>query len=605
MKTKASQRGALIFATPLLLALVFIFGTLMIDGARLLLLQSEMQSIVNSASTAAADEAQACGGIDPGWNKMLQRTLLAAEAAGFDGDPEALDIVPGVLRPGAAANTPMRFSSRDATTQMAQTNAVMVRYTREEPVSFLLPTSVFPPITISADAVARKEVYATLSAAGSTANVEGGLLGSLVGELIGVPGYSLNATDLQSLENTLVSLGDLLAGLGVDRLTDLVDEPLLDVLSSVAILAGGTASPAGRLVDDLSSAVGLSGLNASAVFDVLGEPPGSTDANIPVYDFAVSVILNSVRALNQSGAGLLSLTLDTSQSTVLSDLVGSNDLLGDIDLTLKLLVDEPPKIVIGPARKDSNDQWLTTLRAADVSVDASADLQLATGVIGDLVSTLSLGLVKVDVLDSIRIPLGVQVGGGRAGLVGANCAAGSDNRTQFDLLLQTNVSNIETGSIDGATGQIVPDSIHASILRLRDLLNIVNVDVCVAADLDVEVSSAPTVEQLQSYNLYCPGGQCEIQEMVAGSGVDNADINLHNLSLLNCNSGGSTSDIDAVLAGLVSPLTALLELVAEQTLGNVLAPLLSALGADLGGMHVRVLGAEQTGSQLVENVVFE
>src|SRR5690554_6793874 len=110
--TRNRQQGVLIFATPLLLALVFIFVTLLIDGSRLLLLQSEMQSIVNSAATAAADEAQACGGTDATWASMQQRALLAAEAAGFDGEAGALEVTPGVLRPGETATSPMRFASR-------------------------------------------------------------------------------------------------------------------------------------------------------------------------------------------------------------------------------------------------------------------------------------------------------------------------------------------------------------------------------------------------------------------------------------------------------------------------------------------------------------
>lgn len=246
------QQGALIFATPLLLVLMVAFTTLLIDGSRLLLVQSKMESVVKSTATAAADEAQTCSGEPASFGTMQSRGFVAARAAGFDGEDSDIDIIPGVMLQGASTSEPMTFTPRDPDTEMAQTNSAWVRYTRTEPMSALFPDSVFPQITLTAEAAARKEVYAVLSATGETATVEDGLLGSLLGQLIGVPGYSLDVTSLQSLESTLIGVGDLLSTLGIDTVTDLVDQPLLDVLDAVVVLAGGAASPVGGIVDDLT-----------------------------------------------------------------------------------------------------------------------------------------------------------------------------------------------------------------------------------------------------------------------------------------------------------------------------------------------------------------
>jgi len=599
------QRGALIFATPLLLVLIVTFTTLLIDGSRLLLVRSEMQSIVNSTATAAADEAQTCSGVPATFNAMQTRGLLAAKAAGFDGDEAAIEIVPGVLLQGQSTASPMVFTSRNPNTQMAQTNAAWVKYTRTEPLSALFPESVFPPITLTAEAAARKEVYAILSATGATATVQGGLLGPLVGQLIGAPGYSLDATNLQSLESTLIGVGDLLSALGVADLTSLVDEPLIDVLNAVVGLTGGVTSPVGSIVDDLTNAVGLSGLNASAVFEVIGQPPGNIQASFPVYDFVISVVLNSAKALNQSTSSLLSLGLDTAQSPLLSGLVQSINLLGDVDVTLNLVVDEPPRIVIGPARQNEQGEWLTTVRASDIALETALDIQLATGILGDLISTLSLGLIQISILDNISIPLAVQVGGGEATLVNAKCARGGLNEAEFDFLMQDSVASVKSGRVDAGTGQVTPEPIGVKPLLGLELLGVSVANVCVEADLDINLASTSANQVLESYNLYCPAGECDIEPVDSGNNaLQGLDIQVRNLDL-SCGQGGLTGVVSTVLSGLVTPLTGLLKGVTEPVLGQLVAPLLSALGADLGGMQLRVLGAEQTGSQLVERAVFE
>lgn len=598
MINRRSQRGVFIALTPALLTLIVILLTLVLDGARLMSIRSDMDSQVNAAATAAADAAQSCGGANGDIAEMQARGLSAARAVGFDGDESDLDVAAGLLAPDPQNTGLLRFSQKDPVDEIGQTNAALVTYTRTEPLSRLLPERLFSPVELSAEAAARKEVVAILSATGSTASIEDGILGQLIEELTGVS--EVDATNLESLESTVVSVGDLLDELGVSDLTALADEPLLDVLEAVTTVVGEAGSPAGSVIDDLTSATGLNGLDAGAVFDVVSGISVSEDSSFPLYDFVNSVVLNSVRAANQSGAGLLQLELEDTED--LFDASGL-DLLGDVEITLDLMVDEPPRIVFGPARQDEAGDWLTNVRAADISLQANIDVGLATGELTSLVDTLSAGLVGVSVLDDIRIPLAVQAGGGEADLIAADCARGDNNTVNLDFDTQGSVVAIETGTIDTSTGTVVPDSLNATILRL-DAPLLPAVETCVRGDLDVSLPHQSGVQALQYYSLYCPDGDCDEEILTDSStgSLGGLSVNLSNLSL-QCESGGAISGVlNTVLTGLSAPVNDLVEGVTGVVLDSAVSPLLTSLGADLGGASVKVIGASQQRTQLIENV---
>ena len=122
----------------------------------------------------------------------------------------------------------------------------------------LLPQSVFGGIDISVNAAVRKAVVATVSAAGSTAGVGGDatLLGSLLGVVLNQPGFSLDPTDLNSLENTTVQLGDLLTAVGVDDLVDLLALDASELAAAIGDV-GDVTAPVADLLDDIVTAQGI------------------------------------------------------------------------------------------------------------------------------------------------------------------------------------------------------------------------------------------------------------------------------------------------------------------------------------------------------------
>jgi uncharacterized membrane protein len=143
-----------------------------------------------------------------------------------------------------------------------ESNAVLVTYTRSEPISLLLPESTFGTLDMSVNAAARKQVVATMSAAGSTATVDSGIVGSLLAAVLRDDTYTLDPTSVDSLRNTTIKLGDLLAKVGVADVAELLS---LDgvVLASALRDVAGAASPAGKALDDLLGAAGLGTVQVS------------------------------------------------------------------------------------------------------------------------------------------------------------------------------------------------------------------------------------------------------------------------------------------------------------------------------------------------------
>ncbi|MDX1598770.1 MAG: hypothetical protein R3295_08925, partial [Marinobacter sp.] len=521
--------------------------------------------------------------------------------AGYDGEG-TLEVLPGVLE-STEENTDLVFRSVPETA-LVRSNGVRVSMTREEPISRLIPIG---SITLETSAAVRKEVNATISAAGSAADVEGGLLGELVGAVIGDPSYSLSPTQLDSLENTLVNVGDLLSQMGVASVADLVDEPLVELLTGVTSLVGGAALPVGGLVDDLTNAAGIGGLYVSDVLTVVEGADVPANASFPVYDLVISTVMNSARVLSDPGS-LLVLNLQTSESALLQGLTSSIDELADLDVALGLHVAEPPKLVYGPARQNSEGEWVTQFQSADIGLEVLISAGLSESTINSLISTLSLGLIDLNLLDDIEIPLVVQAGGGRGSFVSADCArGGNDNDVSLGFDLVDTAVDVETGTIDPVSGTVIPEDVHAEILELTIntlLLGTYTEQLCVDAGLAVDLygeSALPSV--IDNYPLECVDGDCARKSLASGNSADNfnADVDITSLDLT-CGQSGLSAGVLSIASALVSPITILLEDVANDVVEGVVAPLLSALGVNPGNMSVTVVNANQNAAQLIENV---
>ena len=585
------QRGALSVITPLLLLIVITLTVMALDGARLYSLRSDMQAQVNVAAQAAAGAAQACGGQAPSTALVQQRALAAAVAQGFEGSDQDLNVQLGVIADADSSGV-VAFESVD---QIARSNAVLVSYTRNEPISMLLPQSVFGGISLSVNAAVRKEVVATVSAAGGTVGVGGDatLLGSLLGVVLNQPGFSLDPTDLNSLENATVQLGDLLTATGVNDLVDLLD---LDASELAAVIrdVGTATAPVADLLDGIVTAQGIDTIKVGDIISVVENASVPASSEFPVYDLVISLVLNLAEQQQAGAGGLLSLPLNINNLSV--PLIAN---INTVDLGLN--VGEPPTVAVGPARQDEDGEWVTRFYAPDVTLQLSAQVELLPINLGPL---LSLSLAD------LTVPLAVNAGGGEGQLISADCARGTSNSVEFGVNLEREVARIVTGRLTAA-GELQPERLEANVGRLSllsGLLPPIEGILYLNAEVDGEV---PGIEETvfldPRYDLYCdPIEGCDqSQYNDLGDGLSGLDleITVHEASLLRSSFG--LINLTPLLDPILDPVLELLSDVISSLAEGLINPLLRTLGVGLGGISVNVSAANQDGIQLIENIAVE
>ena len=585
------QRGALSVITPLLLLIVITLTVMALDGARLYSLRSDMQAQVNVAAQAAAGAAQACGGQAPSTALVQQRALAAAVAQGFEGSDQDLNVQLGVIADADSSGV-VAFESVD---HIARSNAVLVSYTRTEPISMLLPQSVFGGISLSVNAAVRKEVVATVSAAGGTVGVGGDatLLGSLLGVVLNQPGFSLDPTDLSSLENATVQLGDLLTATGVNDLVDLLDLDASELAAAIRDVGTATA-PVADLLDDIVTAQGIDTIKVGDIISVVENASVPASSEFPVYDLVISLVLNLAEQQQAGAGGLLSLPLNINNLSV--PLIAN---INTVDLGLN--VGEPPTVAVGPARQDEDGEWVTRFYAPDVTLQLSAQVELLPINLGPL---LSLSLAD------LTVPLAVNAGGGEGQLISADCARGTSNSVEFGVNLEREVARIVTGRLTAA-GELQPERLEANVGRLSllsGLLPPIEGILYLNAEVDGEV---PGIEETvfldPRYDLYCdPIEGCDqSQYNDLGDGLSGLDleITVHEASLLRSSFG--LINLTPLLKPILDPVLELLSNVISSLAEGLINPLLRTLGVGLGGISVNVSAANQDGIQLIENIAVE
>jgi uncharacterized membrane protein len=571
------QRGALTVITPLLMLLVILLGVMALDGARLFSLRKEMQSQVNAAATAAADAAQACGGEFVALQDINNRALIAAQQQGFSGDASALAVQPGVIE-----SDDEKVLSFEPVTDLRRSNGVAVTYEREEPISLLLPESTFGTVTMSVGAAARKELIGTLSAAGSTAVVGGtqqtaNLLNVLLGAILngGTP-FNIDPTQFSSLAETTVKLGDVLDGVGVDTVeellsTDVLVGSLLGALDSAADPLAGV----GGAMDQLIAGAGVETVKLADVIDIVGSGEIPENSRLPLYDTVMALALNLVEGTLIEGA------LPDTQINI----------PGVTETKIELFVGKAPSVVVGPARIGEDGEWETRFHAPDVGLTISSDLNILN-------------------LLTVRLPLAVQAGGGTGELVWARCARGTgSNLVTVGIDVENQAARIATGQIDGS-GFLQQEPVELTVLG--DLPGGLTV-ASITADLDLAVGGGQERVEL-SYTL----DEENPSSVFTEGGLSDADFSSLNIDVelleeedecswfLDCLLDG----VGDVLSGIIEGITTLLGL--EQliqttieglveALGTTLIdPLLNAIGISLGTTKVEITGADQNNVQLLE-----
>lgn len=585
------QRGAMIFLTPLVITTIVLMAVMAIDGARLFALRAEMQSQVNAAASAAADASQACGGVDISLQTMADRALAAAQAQGFDDADDSLTVRSGIMETTPDGDGMLNFV---VDSDLSRGNAALVSYSRNEPISRLLPEAILGSVTLETNAAVRKEVIANLSSAGSTLNIDGGLLGYVFGAILDQPGYTFDPTDLESLENSLLRVGDLLDELGVDSVEDMLPLGANELASAIRDVAGAS-SPVGALAEDL---LGANGIETVAISDLLSTAentrvPGNTQ--VRTYDLLVSLALNIAR--EQQHASGEPLTVGEFQLLDLPFI----DEIKEETVELRMIVNRPPSVAIGPARKGADGEWSTRFFAPDIGLEMSAEAEMMAAF--SIPPFLHFSAIFVE------IPLAIDLGGGNGELVSARCARGTQNNVVFGLDLVREPADLGTGSIDMTTGDFLPETITKDFGRLEILGEgildpVMRMIYSVDGNMDA-ASDAVIVDP--AYPLYCDDEEGCPRLIYKNASMEvediDLDITIHELIFL----GVAEEDLDettkeALHDAMITTMRERVEDVGYNLLEVLVQPLAEAVGVGFGGLQASIDAASQKGAQLVENV---
>lgn len=641
----ARQQGvtSLFFVLLLAAGLLFFFA-LAIDSARLYDAHRALQNQANAAAIAAANATQACGSLDQNGNEIqvsngsiTSRAQAAATAAGLSGG--SVVATSGMLKSGA--NKLLEFHPRAP----VSSNAVHVVLKKNVPLSMFLPGWFDNNVVhMSAQATAKKELVATLSASGSTlstSNNKEAVLNALLGAVI--PNYQgIGTLNPAELSKTLISVGSLLNdSLGVNNLTDLLG---LDAagLSNVLNGVNGVAGPlATNILDPLLGQLADTDFKVSDVLDITATTEAAKNSKFSAYDLVSAIVLNLV----QQKLNPLELKTLKAENLGLGNVISLDG--------VKLYVGSPPKIAVGPALKGGDGKWMTRVEAADVTLELNADIDLsglgtgsndASTVLGEGLSNLLtplLGAVSGLANVELHVPLVVQTGAAKATFEAASCRRGLSNATRVKVGASASTLKINSGSLNEDYGNNMsidsaPISVKVTLLsgllgnlkgsleglftgniddffnNLGDVfaslgctLDIFNWSGCKdeakseTADVELNINlndvTLDSSAKNQSYSdvvdlhkIY--DGSYEPVSLELGGGLNGLDL------------GGSTAELKVVGIGGPLPLAGLNGLLDPLISGlgqGVINPILAGLGLQLGKAKVTIVSVTQSPARLV------
>jgi len=589
------QRGALIFLTPLVISAIVLLMVLALDGARLFMLKSELQSQANAAAGAASSESKTCGGDNVSPERMLDRALAGARVQGFESEAGSLTIEPGKLELKNDGTLIFRPTGID------RSDSALAVIRRSEPISRILP-DLFGSIDLEVNAAMRKQVVGTLSAAGSTATIDDGLLGYLIGALLGENNYTLDVGDLDSLENSLLTVGELLRAADVDSLEDLL--PLNgDHLALAVRDVAGHSSPVGELANDLLSAAGVETVVIGDLIHTSGNVSVPENTSIRAYDLLVGLAISAARDQQTLSGEPISV------NAPFEDLgLPFIDEIDEREVELSIVINQPPTIAIGRARQDGNGVWETRFHAADIGLEMKA-LYQQTG--GKEEGVLLPG-IRYTFLET-PLSLAIALGGGSGELVAAKCARGVGNSVTLVADIRRAPAVLGTGILDGAgefqlERQIKSLTLTTSILGLEQPLADVDIEYTVLGSITVPGER----RVFDDYKLNCSGDSCRVSDFSNAEDAEEAvdarlepvvhDINITLIDDEAVDEPDETVLEDALRTLVEEGLSPTVEAVGYNMLNVLVKPTAESLGISFGGVQVSVDAARQSGTQLVENV---
>jgi len=418
---RRKESGLVAIAWIATLPIFFLFAGLIIDSYFIYKQSRDLQSAVNSVATQLANDSKSCHFPGEQGVAFTGQGLSAKAEQLLQGVYGYKNVVVSIAEPVFVETIGTgRNALHDVVSgvQPEATNGVSLEVFRPLENTFFMHSFIGKGKTkgnIVASATIKKEVFATFW-------VDGGLLALdtsksvLLGPILRGLGsnLSLDGVNFSSLAGLVGNLDDLLYGAtkyvpGVSDLlqADFTGEMVKGLLAGV----GETTGPVVDLVDELLELINGNSTNTlkvGDVIDIVGTEEVPKGAKLPILGVVESLIFNLAQPLSGE------LELDLGGLSSFSD---DPALAGLFELPkVTLWIDGPPKIVIAPARKDKEGDWVGHAKGADIRLD---------------LDLLSLGVN--DVFEPIAAEAGLRLtlGSTEAILVDTSCATGKNNEVDF------------------------------------------------------------------------------------------------------------------------------------------------------------------------------
>ncbi len=588
------QRGAIAIMAATAMSAILLFVALAVDTGRLYL---EKRSLQQQADIAALQAAQIyCSGFDAisTVETSVKTTLLDH---GFDADAAGNTLTVGLGTISTTANKRV-FSSA------SEFQSVQVALTRSVPAA-LFAGSIFNDITLSANAVAERDLIATLSAGNAALSVDSersSVLNTVLGGLLG-SAINLSVASYEGLLEGTLTFGELIAELsgaglissaaGLEDLSnlDLTLTQLLSGLSSALTVNGGSSAAITGINDMLSQAIasgaGTELVDLNSLLEVDDDYAGNSQANDIAFT-PLQMVTASLMQINLGDTINLAMNVDTASIPLINQIFG-NTLSQSVDLVIQ----SAPTIAIGRFGYNTLGVPRTLARAAAIDLISSVHVDFGPGTSG-LLNALLTNLLTVEGDISIS-------------LTSTDTEAWLDQISQCPRLLSRNFDftvnsspGLATVDLHGANpGDPANLSVDLSLLGL----GLVRTTVGVSGSLPVDNGSDETIpfsiDLSQSDALPSEEGTSStsmgnaVENGISGAG--NSLIGNITATLLGLPITLSSGNESILVNNLLTALAPILGGVAELALD----PVLDALGIAVGEVRVQILDVEEGRGELM------
>lgn len=548
---------------------------LVIDAGRLYLENRSLQRIADSVAFDTAQQAGLCAA--DGEGDIIGMATAAAARNGFD---DVSFTSSGGCDEGGDGNIAALcwITNEGGQWEFAdeingEHLAVQVQTSRTVPASLILGGLFGETVTLTKQAVAKREPIVTFSVGSGLAEInstESGIMDSMLGGLLNTS-LSMGVVTYEGLTTAKVSLADLVeAHPTAGSVTELLENELsvadmMRVFIDAAAAGGESIVGLGGL---LTAGADLPPVSLGDILSVTSPTPeAGLDAQVGLFD------LISATALFANEKNAVDVSLDDLDITLPG--------VGEIDANLELYVIEPPQIAIGPPGRDQNDIWRTEAKTAQVRTSVIAQVNTGLPSLAGLASATA----------SVTLGIALDAAGASARAESVACSTYAQQR--FDPVTidaDSELASLSLGAFsEGGELETIEDSTSIDLEVCVTLL-------CVNPSITLQADAATLPGQQGTLEFRNSNEDLPETKRLDGINLGMALTSLSNNLNVTINGLGLLSNLlnpltNALLSDLLVPLV--------NGLSVVLEPLLEALGISAAIADVTLIDVDMERVELV------